>query len=263
MVTPEVDKAPRQVNAADPWRWIRDCVWTVDEVDKVSPIKRFPVAACPACRRYAGGDESRGILEAGLRVRVRSDSAAGALPDREGGASMTLTREELKARALAAIDQRKAWLVSIARTILESPEAGFQEFKTSRLVAQKLEELRIPHDSGIALTGIKGRLAGAVPGPTVAVIGEPEALRVPDHPKADRETGAAHACGHDGQIGMMLGVAVGLVASRAMQALAGRVCLIAVPADDRHGGPLPPHAGGAPLRGRSRRNRPRQRLPHR
>jgi len=145
---------------------------------------------------------------------------------------MTVTREELKARVLTAIDQRRDWIVSIARTILEAPEAGFQEVETSRLVSQKMEELGIAHDRGIALTGIKGWLAGAAPGPAVAVIGELDALRVPDHPKADPRTGAAHACGHHGQIGMLLGVAAGLVGSRAMPGLAGRVCLVAVPAEE-------------------------------
>jgi hypothetical protein len=49
--------ARRRSFERDPWLWIRRCVWTVDEIDKATPIKPFPVAACVACRRYAGGDE--------------------------------------------------------------------------------------------------------------------------------------------------------------------------------------------------------------
>lgn len=145
---------------------------------------------------------------------------------------MTPTRDELKARLLAAIDQRRDWIVAIARAVLDRPEAGFQEVETSRLVSRALEELGIPHQRGIALTGIKAHLPGATPGPTVAVIGELDALRVPDHPKADPVTGAAHACGHHGQLGMLLGVAAALRASRAMETLAGQVCLVAVPAEE-------------------------------
>lgn len=54
----EFDAADRlDAYKADPWHWIRDCVWTVDPADSETPIKAFPVAACEACPRYAGGDE--------------------------------------------------------------------------------------------------------------------------------------------------------------------------------------------------------------
>ncbi len=140
------------------------------------------------------------------------------------------TPEELKATALNAIDGRRDWLIAIAEVILKHPEAGFQETRTARLVSEKLAQLGILHETGIALTGIKGRLAGGAPGPTVAVIGELDSLRVPDHPCADPDTGAAHACGHNAQIAMMLGAAAGLdtIASH----LSGNVALIAVPAEE-------------------------------
>ena len=140
--------------------------------------------------------------------------------------------EELKAKVKAAIDERRDWLIDIARTILDNPEPGFHEVKTSRYVSERLNELRIAHESGIALTGIKGYLRGGRPGPTVAVIGELDSLRVLEHAHADPETGAAHACGHHCQIGMMLGVAVGLMAPDVRDALAGNVALMAVPAEE-------------------------------
>jgi amidohydrolase len=145
---------------------------------------------------------------------------------------MMTTIGELKARAQAAIEERRGWLIDIATVILRNPEPGFQEVKTSRFVSEKLGELGIAHESGIALTGIKGQLRGGRPGPTVAVIGELDSLRVLGHPHADPHTGAAHACGHHCQIGMMLGAAVGLMVPEVRQALAGNVALIAVPAEE-------------------------------
>ncbi len=138
----------------------------------------------------------------------------------------------LKARAQAAIDDRSDWLVDIAKTILANPEPGFHEVKTSRFVSDKLDELGIAHESDIALTGLKGYLRGKRPGPTVAVIGELDSLRVLEHPHADPETGAAHACGHHCQIGMMLGAAVGLMIPDVLGELSGNVALIAVPAEE-------------------------------
>jgi amidohydrolase len=142
------------------------------------------------------------------------------------------TIAELKAQTLAAIEARSAWLIDVAKTILDHPEAGFQEVKTARLVSEKLHELGIAHETGIALTGMKGYIRGGKPGPTVAVIGELDSLRVPGHPHADPETGAAHACGHHCQIGMMLGAAVGLKALAGQAALAGNIALMAVPAEE-------------------------------
>ncbi|MCI0441094.1 MAG: M20/M25/M40 family metallo-hydrolase, partial [Chloroflexi bacterium] len=75
-------------------------------------------------------------------------------------------------------------------------------------------------------------LRGKRPGPTVAVIGELDSLRVLEHPHADPETGAAHACGHHCQIGMMLGAAVGLMIPDVLGELSGNVALIAVPAEE-------------------------------
>ena len=42
-------------------------------------------------------------------------------------------------------------------------------------------------------------------------MGELDALPVPTHPFADAATGAAHACGHHAQLGMMLAAAMGFV----------------------------------------------------
>jgi amidohydrolase len=142
------------------------------------------------------------------------------------------TIDELKASAQAAIDDRAEWLIDAARTILDNPEPGFTEYKTSRFVSEKLSELGISHQSGIALTGLKGVVRGGRPGPTVAVIGELDSLRVLEHPHTDPETGAAHACGHHCQTPMMLGAAVGLLVPEVLESLAGNIAFIAVPAEE-------------------------------
>ena len=140
--------------------------------------------------------------------------------------------QSLKASAWRSIDSRKDWLIDIAKHILINPEPGFFEKKTASFVSDKLNELDIPHDSGIALTGLKGYLDTKRTGPTVAVIGELDSLRVAGHLYVDKETEAAHACGHHCQLAMMLGVAVGLRASGVLEGLSGRVALMALPAEE-------------------------------
>ena len=143
-----------------------------------------------------------------------------------------LNVEEMKASAQSAVDRRRDWLIRIAKTILRNPEAGFREFQTARLVSDKLTELGVEHKNGLALTGIKGHLRGRSPGPTVALIGEMDSLRVPGHPYADPESGAAHACGHHCQPAMMLGAAAGLMAAGVLDGLSGGISLMAVPAEE-------------------------------
>ena len=142
------------------------------------------------------------------------------------------TPEEMKATVQAEIDRHGEELIRIAKTILDNPEPGFREEKTSRLVAETFREMGVPFQDGIGITGLKGMLDSGTPGSTVAVMGELDSLKVLGHPHADPVTSAAHACGHHCQIAMMLGVATGLKAAGVMEGLAGRVALIAVPAEE-------------------------------
>lgn len=141
-----------------------------------------------------------------------------------------LSREELKSRVCDEIDARSEQIVDVARAVLETPEPGFREVRTARLVAGKLAELGIAARDGLAITGVKG-VIGAGDGPTVAVLGELDSLIVPGHPHVS-ETGAAHACGHHCQVGAMIGVATGLMAAGVLPSLSGRIAFMAVPAEE-------------------------------
>ena len=142
------------------------------------------------------------------------------------------SKEELKRKVRDAIDQRAEEIVRVSKTILDNPETGFREVKTSRLVRDLFAEAGIDHRSGLALTGVKGEIRGGSNGPSVAVIGELDSLIVSEHPHASPETAAAHACGHHAQIGMLMGVAYGLMSPEVLEELSGRVILFAVPAEE-------------------------------
>ncbi len=142
------------------------------------------------------------------------------------------SKKELKSKVCQEIDDRSKEIIGMAQAVLKSPEPGFREVKTSRLVAQKFAELGITYRDGLAITGVKGIVQGGSDGPTVAVLGELDSLIVPGHPKADPQTDAAHACGHHAQIGMLIGVATALTGSGVLPFLGGRVALIAVPAEE-------------------------------
>lgn len=137
--------------------------------------------------------------------------------------------QELKQAVCAAIDAKQEEIIAIGEDILRHPELGYREVRTSALVKEQFERLGLTGLSFPALTGVKGWLRGRG-GVTVAVMGELDAVLSPLHPFADPLTGAAHACGHNGQIAAMLGCAMGLSAVR--ESLGGDVCFLAAPAEE-------------------------------
>jgi amidohydrolase len=143
-----------------------------------------------------------------------------------------MDKNTLKAAVCEAIDRRGNEIIELGEKILHHPETGFNEVKTSALVAETMRALGLEPQTGLALTGVKGRLKGGKPGPTLAIVGELDSLRTSDHPLADPHTGAAHSCGHNAQVAGMLGVALGLSAVQAQDLLGGDVVFFAVPAEE-------------------------------
>jgi amidohydrolase len=141
-------------------------------------------------------------------------------------------REDLKQQVFDAVDARREQIVGIGEAIMDAPELGFKEFHTADRVKEVFEEAGLPFEERLAITGVKAVLRGGRPGPTVALMGELDALLVPDHPRADPETGAAHACGHNAQIAGLMGAAWGLSASGVAEQLCGNVVFFAVPAEE-------------------------------
>ena len=70
------------------------------------------------------------------------------------------------------------------------------------------------------------------PGPKISIFGELDSLVCKDHPEADPETGAVHACGHNAQCATLLGVAAVLKEKGILDGLCGSVRLCAVPAEE-------------------------------
>ncbi len=142
------------------------------------------------------------------------------------------SRDQLKRAVCETIDRHADTIIDLGETILRHPETGFNEVKTAALVAEHMSALGLAPRTGLALTGVKGRLAGGSPGPRLAFIGELDSLRTSEHPLADPVTGAAHSCGHNAQIAGMLGAAIGLTEAGIAGHLAGDIVFFAVPAEE-------------------------------
>ena len=69
------------------------------------------------------------------------------------------------------------WIVDKRRTIHRHPELMYEEFETSRLVQNTLEELDIPYEKDIAITGVVG-LIGNGGDPCIALRADMDALPI-------------------------------------------------------------------------------------
>jgi len=146
---------------------------------------------------------------------------------------MNISKEELKKKVSEEIDNNKDKLINFSKDIAKNAETGYRELKTSAKVKEIFKSLNLGYTDGHAITGVKSEpIKGRSDGPTIAVIGELDGLIVKDHPLADLKTSAVHACGHNCQLGSMVGVGLGLINSGASQYLNGNVVLFAVPAEE-------------------------------
>ena len=106
--------------------------------------------------------------------------------------------------AKAIEDQLVAW----RREIHMHPELGFEEMRTSRLVADTLREMGIEIEVGVAETGVVARIGEGRP--AVGIRADMDALPIQeanDVPYRSQTTGLMHACGHDAHTSILLGVA--------------------------------------------------------
>jgi amidohydrolase len=144
-------------------------------------------------------------------------------------------------------------MIEWRRDLHQHPELGNRETRTAAKIAAHLESLGMEVRTGIAHTGVTGRLRGGKPGPKIALRADIDALPVTERtglPFAStvtseyggQPTGVMHACGHDAHTAILMGVAQALASVR--EDLPGEVLFIFQPAEE---GPPPGEQGGASL----------------
>jgi amidohydrolase len=145
-----------------------------------------------------------------------------------------VTRDELKAEA----EDLGSDLVTWRRELHRHPELGFEEHRTAKFVATRLDRLGLEVRTGVGVTGVVGLLRAARPqGPAVLLRADMDALPIQE--VGGREYGSGvdgcmHACGHDGHMSMLLGAATLLMRRR--DALRRDVVFCFQPAEEGQGG---------------------------
>ena len=168
--------------------------------------------------------------------------------------AMTAARAEVTGseldKAIAALEPR---VIEWRRDFHSHPELGNREFRTSGVVEKHLRSLGLEVRSGIAHTGVVALLHGALPGPTIMLRADMDALPVTERTDVPfrstataeyrgRQVGVMHACGHDAHTAILMATAEVLAGLR--ERLPGTVMFVFQPAEE---GVPEGEEGGAPL----------------
>jgi amidohydrolase len=160
-----------------------------------------------------------------------------------------ITGAELDAAA-ASLDKR---VIEWRRDFHRNPELANREVRTSAKVAEHLRALGLEVRTGMAHTGVVAVVEGKLPGPTILLRADMDALPVTERTDVPfrstatgefrgRTVGVMHACGHDAHTAILMGAAEILVGLRGR--LPGKVLLVFQPAEE---GVPEGEEGGAPL----------------
>jgi amidohydrolase len=127
--------------------------------------------------------------------------------------------------------------IALRRDIHSHPELGFEEKRTSKIVADTLESLGISVTRGVAETGVVGILEGIRKSPVLLLRFDMDALPITEDTGveyASQNHGVMHACGHDSHVAIGLSVAKLLSAKR--DRLQGTIKFVFQPAEEGGGG---------------------------
>lgn len=135
----------------------------------------------------------------------------------------------------------KEYCTNIRHMIHQNPEVSFKEFETTELIKKELKDMGIDVLPLDIATGVVAEIKGTKKGPeaVTALRADIDALQMEDlsgKPYASKNPGVAHACGHDGHVAILLGVAKLL--NEMKDKFSGMVKLVFQPAEEGLGGSM-------------------------
>ncbi len=139
-------------------------------------------------------------------------------------------------RLIESIAAEASAIQSLRRDLHAHPELGYEEQRTSDLIADTLTGWGIPVHRGLGRTGVVGIVRNGPSPRAVGLRADIDALPVTEQngfPHASVHRGKMHACGHDGHTAMLLAAARHLAGHRDFD---GTVYLVFQPAEEGGGG---------------------------
>lgn len=128
--------------------------------------------------------------------------------------------------------ERFAEMQAIAEKIFDRPELGYKEWETSALVRDFLKKENPQAElESFSTTGIKTYLTTDKP-LTMVFIAELDAVYAPSHFNADKETGAAHNCGHFTQVTIALALYAYFMETKIHEDFDYNIAFVFIPAEE-------------------------------
>ena len=134
------------------------------------------------------------------------------------------------------VEAIKNILIQWRRDFHQYPELGFEEHRTSSIIAETLISFGMSPKTGVGKTGVTADLNFGE-GPTIALRADMDALPMQETSGlsfSSKHDGVMHACGHDGHMAMLLGAAK--ILSQMDKELTGTIRFIFQPAEEGEGG---------------------------
>jgi amidohydrolase len=147
---------------------------------------------------------------------------------------------------LQSAESQRVTLIALRRDFHQHPELGFQEFRSSGIIAKELKQLGVETQTGLAVTGVIGLIEGRKSGKTVLLRFDMDALPIQEETGTayqSMEKGKMHACGHDGH--MAIGLTVARMLKEKQSSFDGTIKLLFQPAEEGFGGAARMIAEGA------------------
>ncbi len=138
------------------------------------------------------------------------------------------------------IADQKDLVVKTRRDLHRIPEPAYTETKTAAYIAEYLKREGLEVQTGIAQTGVVGLMKTGVPGKTLLIRSDIDALYIKEEtglPFASEHEGRMHACGHDCHMAMALGAAT--VLNKIKDRFKGNIKFVFQPAEEGPGGAKP------------------------
>lgn len=128
------------------------------------------------------------------------------------------------------VDAVKQMMFDAERWLWAHPQTGFTEWEANQYLTEKFEELGYTLTQAGNIPGFYTDVDTGRPGPTLAIMGELDALDIANHPES--VNGMTHCCGHHAQAATLYGIAAALKQPGALDGLCGKIRLMAVPAEE-------------------------------
>ena len=128
------------------------------------------------------------------------------------------------------IDTDENNIYQLGQSLFETPELGFKEFKTKKILIDHLAKHNITVEKEYYQTGFQVSIGSGYP--HIGLIAELDAIPTLDHPVSDPITKAAHSCGHSTQLTIMTSALIALKKANITANFNGKITLFFTPAEE-------------------------------